>query len=322
MQSRYWCITDNVHTDQSYWQEIRQANPDIRLWAQPEMVAHLHVQAFVIYDRKKRAGGVRAMFPSAHVEMMRAADPNIAAAYANKNESWTGEWRITGIMPADVGQGKRSDLERIRDLCKHGANYVAIVDEVPSALRYFKEIQNYKTLLWQKNAPELEPIILRDWQEELFESWRGIPLKRRIFWIWSAESATGKTTTVKHFFDLNPGVCLMGTRNLSNLMHAYDEQMHRLIWFDLSRSDPLDAEISDVLEQLSNNAYVFAGKYESRMKRVSAHVVVTCNRPPIHERLPNRIVEYRLNALGQRVIDVPLIIPNGNYYAPGFEPIN
>lgn len=293
MQSRYWCLTDNVNTHQDYWYAKSNDVGCTYLCAQPERVARLHVQGFVVYPRKKRPGAVRSDFPEAHVEAMRGT-PAQAAAYCKKDDSWTGDWRVEyGELP-EHEPGKRTDLENIRDLCKESKSLVQIIDQVPQALRYMKEIRIYSNLLAELAPPAIEPLFLRPWQEDFFALLLAPVIARRIFWLWSGLSGVGKTTTMRLFMERYPGQVCLGSRKLADLLFAFDVRTHRVIWFDLSRSDPLDAEMTTVLEQVSNASYLMASKYESCMKLVKVHVVVTCNRPPPEERLPQRLVEMRL----------------------------
>lgn len=325
-QSRYWMLTGNMpeHADAEWWRAHFDDSKCEYLRGQLERApetAHLHAQPCVVYPRRVRWGQVCDDFPGAHVERMRGTLEQ-AIAYCTKEASRVpeseGGWSLElGERPVS-NQGKRSDLEHIRDLVKDGLTWVDIIDHVPQAMRYAKEIRAYRLALEEKKDVEIEPVVLRDWQQELFSLLLGPVKTRRIFWVWSEHSAVGKTTTMRVFGDTYRSTVLSGTRKLSDLMHAYDVLTHRVIWFDLSRSDPIDAEMTTILEQLSNGGYVFSGKYESTQKRVKAHIVVTCNRPPPHDRLPERCVEYRINAIGQRVFLQAIDVNANGWLNPDF----
>lgn len=321
MQSRYWCITDNKNVTEAYWLAIWATNALCYLCAQPEQVARLHVQAFACYPRKKRFGAVSAMFPGAHIEPMRGSVDQ-AAAYCRKPESWTEEWRLEkGIMPAQE-QGKRSDLEAIRDMCKEEKSIVEIIDQIPGALRYMREIKSYSQLLEAAKPSPPEQLILRPWQQDFFQMLSEPPISRRIWWIWSGLSGVGKTTTMRMFMDSFPGTVLIGSRKLCDFLYPFDARTHRVIWFDMARSDPLDAEMTTVLEQVSNATQLMSTKYESCMKRVRVHVVVTSNRPPPEERLPQRCVEMRLLQDGTvwNAEPAPAILQDVQFVDDGFLP--
>lgn len=326
-RSKYWCLTINSAA-QCYgalntvegWETFRDDNKFTYIAAQQEIgdAGNHHVQAYVEWGGAQglRFNQVRDLFPGAHVAARRGTALE-AAAYCKDPEKrapggWLFEWGdISAPQP-----GKRNDLELIRDMVQQGADWVEIVAVVPQALRYSKEIRMYRAALKEKIPHEPENILLKSWQEEFFTLLDGAPTTRRIFWIWSPHSAVGKTTTMRYYMDTRPGTTLVGAMKLSDLMHAYDER-HRVIWFDLSRSEPLDAEATAILEKLSNGGYVFSGKYESTQKRVSAHIVVTCNRAPPFERLPARLVEYHLNDQGNRIVEVEVgdENPNPNVWA-------
>lgn len=325
-QSKYWVITGNSaeHATRPWWVEHVEESKAEYFIAQLERApdtGHLHAQGFVIYPRRVRWGQVADDFPGCHIERMNSTVDE-CIAYASKEESRVAEadggWSYEfGARPVSR-QGKRTDLEVIRDLVKEGMQWVDIIDFVPQAMRYAKEIRAYRLALEEKKDVEIEPVVLRDWQQELFSLLLGPVKTRRIFWVWSEHSAVGKTTTMRVFGDTYRSTVLSGTRRLNDLMHAYDVLTHRVIWFDLSRSDPIDAEMTTILEQLSNGGYVFSGKYESSQKRVKAHIVVTCNRPPPHDRLPERCVEYRINSVGQRVFLQVIDVNANGWLNPDF----
>lgn len=327
MQSKYWMLTGNApaHAEEAWWRD-RFENQDGKvtyLVGQLERApatGHLHAQPFVAFGSRVRLGQVKEAFPGCHVERMKGTVEQ-CITYCTKEETRANPgWSIELGERPESAQGKRTDLETIRDLVKQGMAWVDIIDFVPQAMRYHKEIKMYRLALEEKKEPEIENLELRPWQQELFELLLGPVQTRRIFWIWSAHSGVGKTTTMRVYGDMYHGTILIGNRKMADLMHAYDVLTHRVIWFDLARSDPLDAEMTSILETLSNGGYVFSGKYESCQKRVKAHIVVTTNRPPPHDRLPQRIVEYRINVNGQRVIEnlVPADLNVNGWLNPDF----
>lgn len=307
MQSKYWCITINASEDSQYltkvfWEQWRNDNMECVVAGrmQLEMAARKHVQMFVVWEPRCRFGQVKnALPPGAHIERMKGT-PAEAWDYCCKTDTKVpleeGGWELQwGERPVSK-QGKRSDLEMIRDLVREGHSWVEIVDHVPSALRYRREVDSYRRELEELKERPMEEIKLRPWQEEFHASLDGPIKSRRIWWLWSPFSAVGKTTTMHAYAAKRPGELLVGDKVMSNLLCAYDK--HRVIWFDFSRSDPLDASATTVLEQLSNGGPLFAGKYQSCQKWVSAHIVVTCNREPPVDRLPERIVAMYVDQTG------------------------
>lgn len=187
--------------------------------------------------------------------------------------------------------GQRSDLDEAVRLLEEGKSPMEIIKCNPGLLKYSGHLRWYyderKALL----SPAPSVLVLREWQTQVLTWLSGSPISRRIYWIWSTQSARGKSTFYQYCctkFNVLPG-CL----ELRDTMRAYNG--HPIIWFDLSRSDPLDAKMSSQLETLSSGGWVMSWKYEPVRKLVCSHIVVSCNRPPIHDRLPQRIQEWCLD---------------------------
>lgn len=311
MQSQYWCITINAEAGsdlltKTYWEQWLAENVRVvGFRAQLEAVARQHVQMFLIFDSRVRFGQVKQWLPrEAHIERMRGT-PSTAWEYCSKEDTRVpaeqGGWQLEKGQKPISAAGKRTDVEIIRDLVQEGKDYLTIVDTVPSALRMRNFIEEYRRLLEDSKQRQIpEEVKLRPWQEEFHAKLDGPIKSRRIWWLWSPHSAVGKTTTMHAYAASRPGQMLVGDKNMNNLLCAYNK--HRVIWFDFSRSDPLDATATTVLEQLSNGGPLFAGKYQSCQKWVSAHVVVTCNREPPTDRLPERIDEWYIDSTGYRSI--------------------
>lgn len=312
MQSQYWCFTDYQRITLESWATFWEDRKHLVDWLIGQLercprTGRLHCQGFIAFTKRLRPNQVREHLEfegkqTAHVERMKGTIQQ-QRTYVHKDDTCVsradGGWRMEFGDAPQSSQGKRSDLELIRDMIKDGASDLAVVDAVPGALRYFREMETYRRMLDETKKKPMEEIVLRDWQEELLSMLTGDVKPRRIFWVWSPHSAVGKTTTMRYIMANKLLEVAIGDKNLNNFMCSYRGQP--VIWFDFSRSDPLDAVALDVLEKISNTGPVFSGKYSSCQKWVSAHVVVTCNRPPPDERLPNRCVEYRIDKDGKRI---------------------
>lgn len=150
--------------------------------------------------------------------------------------------------------------------------------------------KNLKSQKRRKITLPLPIIRLETWQREILDFLKGEPTPRRIIWIWSIQSSTGKTTFKKYVQATYPKTFLLGAMNLKDTMYSYTDQ--NIIWFDVPRQAPLDAEFTSQLETLSDGGIVNSTKYKTKNKIVSAHIVVTTNRPPPIDRLPNRIISF------------------------------
>lgn len=201
-------------------------------------------------------------------------------------------------MPINT-QGERVDLSAIVAMAKEGKSILEIIDAQPGALRYMSMIERYRSQLDAVQPHDPPIIVLRHWQEDVWSHLSGQVTPRRIFWIWSESSGTGKSTFYQ-WVSAKMNV-LPGAATLRDTLYAYSK--HQVIWFDLARSDPLDAEMSKQLEILSSGGWQLSTKYESIRKWIQAHIVVTCNRPPIRERLPKRIYSWYLGDLAYNYVD-------------------
>ena len=193
-------------------------------------------------------------------------------------------------------QGKRNDLERIRDLVREGKRWVEIVDEVPSALRYSKEIRLYRAALEEKKEKPMEEINLRPWQHRLIETLKGPVKPRRIFWIWSQFSNVGKSTTFRYMIAKSLVSVLRSDGSMNNLAYAYDNQ--QVIWFNIPKAEMLTQNLLEMLEHVSDTGPILSGKYESMQKWFNSHVCVTANMAPPFDNLPKRIESWELDANG------------------------
>lgn len=176
-------------------------------------------------------------------------------------------------------------------MLNEGKTPFEVVGLRPGLLKYSSHLQWYYDHRKASAKPPVLDLDLRPWQLEVLSCLSGPVVPRRILWIWSTQSGRGKSTFYQHCcekFNILPG-CL----ELRDTIRAYDG--HPVVWFDLSRSDPLDAKMSSQLEVLSSGGWVMSWKYEPVRKLVSTHVVVSCNRAPIHDRLPQRIHDWCLD---------------------------
>lgn len=312
-QSKYWCITSfcSIHIQLDYWDTWYADNAHLIEWIIGQVercpkTGKLHFQGFVALKSRMRFAQVQDIFGSTsrvHLERMRGQVKD-QRAYCHKESSRVpesdGGWRMEYGAEPESSQGKRSDLEMIRDLVKDGKTNLEIIDIVPGALRYVKEMDYYRRARSELEEKKTEEIELRGWQLQVLEILKQEPVTRRILWIWSPHSGVGKTTFLRYLMAKRVISAAIGDKNLSNFMMAYNGEP--VIWFDFSRSDPLDATATDVLEKLSNGGYAFSGKYNSCKKWVSAHIVVTTNREPPRDRLPKRILSWQIHLDGESFI--------------------
>lgn len=248
----------------------------------------LHYHFNMIFKHPVSWKRCQALVPGCEHEITQ--DEQAVWNYTEKVKSRVyGPWS-RGDGPDTYKPGKRSDLEVIRNKILSGRPMDEIKDEhFGSFARYESYFKQYKfeCMLARLKKPDIK---LYDWQEKVLELLRDEPVKRRIIWIWSEESSVGKSTFYDYIAALTKGKTILGCYRLSDTLMAYDD--HKVIWFDVPRQQPLDAEFTAQLETLSNGGLLTSSKFKVIQKIVEAHIVVTCNRPPIHDKLPNRIIDF------------------------------
>lgn len=312
--TKYWLITDNKFYTKDEWTEWIQTQGQqeglsyfcMKLEKAPT-TGHLHGQGFTVWTRRMRFRQMKTLCPPGVNLKPKPADRTVSQCveYVKKDRTTVpeedGGWMLEWGKLEESKQGKRTDWEIIREMCKDGKSWVEIVEAVPRAMQYKNFIDQYLSGLAECKEVPMEEIQLRPWQEDLIQALKGPVLPRRIFWIWSAHSGVGKTTTFRYLSNnrVLPILSLTGSSNINDILYAYNGQP--VIWFDLSRNSVLDYKIFNVLESLSNCGPVFSPKYTSMTKHVSSHICVTSNFPPPLQELPKRIEVMELDEHGYRI---------------------
>lgn len=165
--------------------------------------------------------------------------------------------------------------------------------DMSTSKNYLKRKQDYNA--WQNDLKlrqglQMEEIKLKDWQDEALTELKKEPVRRRILWIWSYDSGTGKTTFKDYCFNKFK-VLVVNDEEMKDIVYAYDD--HQVIWFDITRADRIDDKLYKKLEKLSDNGPILSTKYMSTQKFIKAHIVVTSNEAPPFNNVPNRIVEIK-----------------------------
>jgi len=179
--------------------------------------------------------------------------------------------------------GKRKFEDVFMDL-----NLVQVASKYP---RWCEAVYNCKP---QVEIPEITDDQLRPWQKEVLQL-LDLPIRaRRIIWIWSHESDTGKSTFGKYLATKKD---VIYHSKKQDLLYAFDN--NEVIWFDLPREMQDDPNFSlkfmyNLIESLSNQQRHLVGKFHSRMKLIRAHIIVTSNEPPPLDKLPKRIIEFEI----------------------------
>lgn len=247
-----------------------------------------HFQGYIELTSPRRISYIKKWpgFETAHLEIRRGTQEQ-AIAYCRKQD----ETYIAG--PYEFGtpsyQGERTDIKKAVKLIKEGKTDRELLEECPlEFVKYHRGLREVRRI-YDEPTIETPDIVLTTWQQQVLEILNNAPVRRQIIWIWSQESGMGKSTFRDYVQSLHPTGFLNGTDKIADTLYAYEK--HNIVWFDIPRQQPLDASITSQLERLSDGGLLMSSKYESRQKLVRAHIVVTTNRPPPHDKLPRRLVE-------------------------------
>ncbi len=256
-----------------------------------------HLQMFVYFKKNVSLKTCRRRLglPGSHCEALRGT-PEQAAVYCKKEDT-----RVDG--PYEFGdipqQGRRTDLEEL-----HAAIMAGDKDELQLIQEFFGPMvragSTYRRWMTLKKAADAlvryapDPITLLLWQRKLLASLKSeAPRRRRIFWVWSTTSKTGKSTFMQYLRE-NCNACV-GLWDLNNFLFIYQQSLAGIILFNLPRHQALDEKKLATLEALSDQGRIACGKYEGTEVMVAAHIVVFANIPPPDADLPDRIIEIHLD---------------------------
>ncbi len=201
----------------------------------------------------------------------------------------------------EITQGKRTDWVDLWEMIKSGKTPLEeIKNKYPKLYlihrkNILEEYRQYNVKL--DDDPGIE---LYEWQKDVFEELKKEVERRRIIWIWSAASETGKNTFSDYI------ASKMYTYKIPNfkwndIIHLYTEN-HKVIWINLPReADDKEGLLISILERLSDGGILTSGKFEGGEKRLKSHIVVTANIEPPNNKIPKRIIEYEIGEEGKLI---------------------
>lgn len=260
-----------------------------------------HFQGYMEFQKPMPFKRLKDLFPVIHVEK-----PNGTALqsynYCTKEDTrkagpWLrGDWSIIldSTKKKKNNQGKRNDLkitELITDI-QAGVPYKELI--VKYNTMFFKSKNAFDTY-YEQYKPQKKLTFdfeLYEWQQKVIELLNKPRVHRRIIWIWSEASETGKSV-FKQYCESQYSVIELSVDSYTNFIHCYDN--HNIIWLNLSREDVLTTSYIKMLERLSDGGYTQSTKFNGTRKFIDAHVVVTSNQEPPFDRLPKRILEFNVD---------------------------
>lgn len=294
-QVQAWCFTHNINHEATPENDdlftVPTGHKNFRYCIfQAELApsGQLHYQGYIELKRSMRRHVVQKLLGGqAHLEP-RDGTREQAKVYCQKTDTQFslpvefGTW-IKESSRVDLVEGRKAILKKRKlDDCYADPELDAITTKYP---RWVEKIYNLQPVEYQVD------IELRDWQIEIMALLNGPVVHRRIIWIWSNDSNTGKTT-FKEYVSTKLDLLPAGGK-IADILHAYDK--NQVIWFDFTRAERRGFTHYKELEELSNIGYKLSSKYGSQKKFVRAHIVVSSNHPPDETRLPDRFKVYNVD---------------------------
>lgn len=189
-------------------------------------------------------------------------------------------------------QGKRSDLDEVKEAINQGGSYEDICtthfDTAARFSQFIKErIQARDTEKEQASLREaLESSSLRPWQKALLDVVQEEPHPRRIHWIWEGKGNAGKSWMATYLAVMEKALVLDYGKK-ADLAYIFANQISRTVIFDLSRTtEPGDNDSKKLdhlyaLAELLKNGRLVTTKYNSRTVTFRPpHVIFFANFPP------------------------------------------
>lgn len=157
-----WCVTLFTYSEQTI--ELLQSSFDneriSRAVCQEEKApetGRLHLQVYVCFKNQKRLSEVKLFFNdnTAHCEKAKGSHQQ-NYAYCTKEDTATGEFKVSlGEFP-DRNQGRRTDLDEVKEEITNGKGISDIAENhFSSFVKYCNGISRAVDLFREKNAPAM-----------------------------------------------------------------------------------------------------------------------------------------------------------------------
>lgn len=258
---------------------------------------NLHIQAYFEFENKRGRTVLTREILAGHWE------PAMGTRQENTTYCTKEGGTLTTVWPQEAPEEERSNTRMptvdwqlaVRDLLAHNRIEDAYADQnninLQRALRsrgtYMERV--FATKSPPKAKTSVTEADLVPYQLQLIDYLKQDFQARRILWVWSEQSGTGKTTTCKYIAQKFK-VFFAPVDGISNATHMYANQP--VVILDVPRGfDTNTTDFASYLEKLSDQGNTSTGKYNGKVACWNCHVVIFSNQPPIHHLLPDRIVE-------------------------------
>lgn len=136
--------------------------------------------------------------------------------------------------------------------------------------RGIKELIQLQSSVYKFSAPEK----WHEWQQDILNVITcpdSDPDDRKILWVYDPKGCAGKTTLMRYILtNIGDAICLSG--KVTDMAYAYEG--HRIVMFDIARSEKEYMEHFYVFAEKLKGGVIFSNKYESGMKTFAPPYVI------------------------------------------------
>lgn len=244
----------------------------------------VHLQGYVAFSSRRRFDVVCALLTPAHVEIARGS-AQVNRTYCTKD----GDFVEHGSIPTDLGQGRRTDIDRYLEYLRTFDGFPTVKDIMLAHpelyLRYSKILLEYRDAICTQ--PALEEADFNEWQALLAERLANEPEDdRKIEFYVDPLGGSGKSWFIRKLLSTRDDVQMLSIGKRDDLAYAVDETK-RIFLLSVPRSS-MEFLNYPILEMIKDRL-IFSTKYHSRTKRLihKPHIVVFCNELPDVTKLTN-----------------------------------
>lgn len=237
-----------------------------------------HLQGYLIFSVRRRLDVARRLLAPAHVELARGS-PVQNRDYCVKD----GDFEEFGAIPDDVGQGRRTDIDRYMSWLRNYDGFPPvreIIEQFPGLyMRYRDRCVEIRDTICTR--PAIQEGDYNEWQDQLAGRLQDpCTDDRAIEFYVDPDGGAGKSWFIRRMITEHPDeVQMLSIGKRDDLAYAIDETK-RIFLVNVPR-DSMEFLNYAVLEMLKDRL-VFSTKYQSRTKQLShvPHVVVLSNEEP------------------------------------------
>jgi len=232
-----------------------------------------HMQGYLQANQDKYNRLMRVI-GTCHMEKQKGTSQE-AMDYCKKDGDYHEYGEFISIEAPKKRQGKRNDLDALREAINRGESYEEICeahfDTAATYSRFIKErVQARDSTKQQNSLRELyDSAALRPWQQALKDVVEETPCPRKIHWIWENQGNVGKSWMANYLGCIHGATILTAGKKV-DMAYIYAQKPTKIVLFDLARTAESTGERSHYLDGVYSlaedlkNGRVVSTKYESK----------------------------------------------------------